>query len=241
MYCHTVASVTTVASTKEKPCTTTLTVSSILTTAAICLSKGLPDWSGNDIISVNITDLGNIGAGGPLSTVGEVTINVSPVNDPPYIYLDLDGHGLLPGGGVLGLEEDSSLPLALLSVTDKEVAADGVGRLTLSLWCVSGGFRLPTSGFDEEISEAAAEVVWAIGGLAKGAGVGPWPAVAFSGELAEVNRALHELEYLPASDWYGIDDLTVRFGSAIRLPMGAFCRKYPYFRTDLTLRQAQVH
>ncbi|CAM9483676.1 unnamed protein product, partial [Sphacelaria rigidula] len=172
---------------------TTLTVSSILTTADICLSKGLPDWSGNDIISVNITDLGNIGAGGPLSTVGEVTINVSPVNDPPYIYLDLDGHGLLPGGGVLGLEEDSSLPLALLSVTDKEVAADGVGRLTLSLWCVSG----------------AAEVVWAIGGLAKGAGVGPWPAVAFSGELAEVNRALHELEYLPASDWHGIDDLTL--------------------------------
>lgn len=171
----------------------------------------MSDWSGNDTISVNVTDLGNVGAGGPLSTVGEVPITVTPVNDPPDILLDLDGFGLLPGGGALGLDEDTSLPLALLSLGDKEVAADGVGRLTLSLECLNGGFGLPANGSLEKSEAAAAHVVWAIGGLAEGAEVGPWPAVVFSGGLAEANRVLHELEYIPGPDWHGIDDLTVSF------------------------------
>lgn len=184
--------------------------------ATICrrwfaFSQGLLDWSGNDAISVNVSDLGNIGAGGALFTVGEIPIIVSPVNDPPDILLDPGGFGLLPGGGVLGLDEDTRLPLGLLSVNDKEIAAEGKGRLTLSLESLNGGFGLPADGLLEESDTAAAHVVWTIGGLAEGAGVGAWPAVVFSGGLTETNRALHELEYVPGHDWHGIDDLTVSF------------------------------
>ncbi|CAN0242048.1 unnamed protein product, partial [Hapterophycus canaliculatus] len=42
---------------------------------------GTPDWSGPDILSLNITDLGNVGTGGSLAASGRVQVTVLPVND----------------------------------------------------------------------------------------------------------------------------------------------------------------
>lgn len=136
-------------------------------------------------------------------------LTVSPVNDPPEILLDPDGFGLLPSGGALGTDEDVPLPLALLSINDKEMAARAGGRLTTSLQCSNGGFAIAldeTAGGDNETAKA---VVWAVGGLAGGAGTGPWQSVVFSGGLTDTNKVLSKLKYVPARNWHGVDDLNV--------------------------------
>ena len=169
-------------------------------------TQGMPDWSGLDTLSLNVTDLGNVGAGGALAATGQVQISVSPVNDLPEILLDPEGFGLLPNGRALGTDEDVPLPLALLAVQDKEMSAGGGGRLTVSLQCSNGGFATASNEVDEE---SAMGVVWAVGGFAGDAGPGPWQTVVFSGGLAETNGVLAKLEYTPAQDWHGVDDLHV--------------------------------
>lgn len=134
---------------------------------------------------------------------------VSPVNDPPEILLHPGGFGLLPSGGALGTDEDVPLPLAMIVVHDKEMAAGGAGRLTISLQCSRGGFAIPSEEAAEEGELATMGVSWVVGGHAHGTGTGPWPAVVFSGGLAETNAVLVKLEYSPAPDWHGVDDLNV--------------------------------
>lgn len=135
---------------------------------------------------------------------------MSPVNDPPEILLDPEGFGLLPNGGALGTDEDVPLPLALLSIQDKEMSAGGGGRLTVSLQCSNGGFIIFSDEVDAGDEESAMGVVWAVGGFAGDAGPGPWQTVVYSGGLAEANGVLSKLEYTPATDWHGVDDLHVR-------------------------------
>lgn len=173
------------------------------------LSQGNVDWNGADSLSLNVTDGGNVGTGGALFTTGRVPITVLPVNDPPKIALDQNGNGLLPGGGALGTDEDVPLSLELLSVDDAEMSAGGAGRLTVSLQSLNGGFALVFDEAAGDEDDAARGVVWAVGGVARGAGSGPWQAVVFSGGLAETNRVLTKLEYVPGSDWHGVDDMTV--------------------------------
>lgn len=167
---------------------------------------------------MNITDRGNVGTGGARSAVGQVDIAVAPVNDPPVIILDPEGVGLLPAGGALGTDEDLPLSLALLSINDTEMSADGGGRLTVSLHCSNGGIGVSTAkSSDTEREETVEGVVWVVGGLAAGAGAGPWQAVSFSGGLAETNEVLRKLEYSPAPDWHGVDDLNVSLRSGVGL------------------------
>lgn len=175
--------------------------------------QGNLDWSGSDTLSLNITDRGNVGTGGARSAVGQVNIIVNPVNDPPVIILDPEGVGLLPAGGALGTDEDLPLSLALLAINDTEMFADGGGRLTVSLHCSNGGIGVTTgNNSDVESDKIMDGVVWVVGGLAEGAGAGPWQAVSFSGWLAETNDVLRKLEYSPAQDWHGVDDLNVSLG-----------------------------
>lgn len=162
-----------------------------------------------DTLFLNVTDLGNVGAGGALVVSGQVQIYVSPVNDPPEILLDPEGFGLLPNGGALGTDEDVPLPLALLAIEDTEMSAGGRGRLTVSLQCSNGGFGIALDEVAAGDADSAMGVVWAVGGFAGDAGTGPWQTVVFSGGLAETNGVLDKLEYAPAQDWHGVDDLNV--------------------------------
>lgn len=156
-----------------------------------------------------MTDLGNVGVGGAQTASSQVQIAVSPINDPPEILLDSDGFGLLPGGGALGTDEDTPLPLALLAIHDKEISAEGEGRLTVSLQCVNGGLSIASDDAAEGDEESAMGVVWAVGGFAQDAEADTWQAVVFSGGLAETNGVLSRLKYEPAPDWHGVDDLNV--------------------------------
>lgn len=165
---------------------------------------------------MNITDRGNVGTGGARSAIGQVDITVAPVNDPPVINLDPEGVGLLPTGGALGTDEDIPLSLALLSINDTEISVEGAGRLTVSLHSSNGGIGVTTGKTsDVKSEETVAGVVWVVGGLAEGAGAGPWQAVSFSGGLAETNEVLRKLQYSPAPDWHGVDALNVSLKSGV--------------------------
>lgn len=163
-----------------------------------------------DTLSFSVTDLGNAGAGEALHAEGQVLIEVLSVNDPPEIILDRNGEGVLPSGGALDTDEDTPLVLTMLSVNDVEMLTTGRGRLTISLRCATGGIGIASGEAAEDGEKATAKVVWAVGGLAEGAGPGPWQAVAFSGGLPEANQALSGLTYVPAPDWHGVDDIHVR-------------------------------
>lgn len=180
-------------------------------------SQGNSDWNGEDTLLLNVTDLGNVGIGEPLSAFVQVLITVSPVNDPPEVTFDLNGVGVLPSGGALGVDEDTPLLLALLSINDREMSAGEGGRLTVSLQCSNGGFRIVPEDSGEVVKGVVGEVVWAVGGLAKGAGLGPWQVVAFAGGLIEINQVLGRLEYLPGLDWHGVDDLRVSSSAIYRI------------------------
>ncbi len=47
--------------------------------------RGTQDYNGSDTLSVSVSDLGNVGTGGELTTSGSVGITVNPVNDPPTV------------------------------------------------------------------------------------------------------------------------------------------------------------
>lgn len=195
----------------------------------IPFTQGNRDWSGSDTLSLNITDRGNVGTGGARSAVGRVNILVASVNDPPVIGLDPDGAGLLPTGGALGTDEDIPLSLALLAINDTEIyatgegSAGGGGRLTVSLHCSNGRIGVSTGNNSAAQGDEAMEgVVWAVGGLAEGAGAGPWQVVSFSGGLAETNEVLRKMEYSAAPDWHGVDDLHVSQGSRARIAGGGY-------------------
>lgn len=166
------------------------------------------------MLELNVSDLGNVGNGGTLHAVGQLAIDVLARNDPPSIALDPSHSGLLPGGGALGVEEDGMLSLALFSVSDSEMSG-GDGRLTLSLACSYGEIGIGTRVADVGEDTAARRVSWADGGLSEGAGEGPWPAVSFSGTLADVNGVLRDLRYVPGRDWNGVDELTVNRWSSL--------------------------
>lgn len=165
---------------------------------------------------MNITDRGSVGTGGARSAIGQVDITVAPVNDPPVINIDPEDAGLLPAGGALGTDEDIPLSLALLSINDTEISANRGGRLTVSLHSSNGGIGV-TTGITSEVEseETVAGVVWIVGGLADGAGAGPWQVVSFSGGLIETNEVLRKLQYFPAPDWHGVDALSVSLRSDV--------------------------
>ena len=49
-----------------------------------------PDYNGSATIDAVLSDLGNTGAGGPLTDAGTVQISIEPVNDPPSFTLSPD-------------------------------------------------------------------------------------------------------------------------------------------------------
>lgn len=87
--------------------------------------QGTLNTNGQDVLTILANDLGNTG-GPPASGVGQVTITILPVNDPPQISL--------PGN--LEVNEDTDLRIPAITITDPDATedgADGVITVTLSV------------------------------------------------------------------------------------------------------------
>ncbi|HEX8200129.1 MAG TPA: Ig-like domain-containing protein, partial [Isosphaeraceae bacterium] len=92
-----------------------------------------PDFNGMATLTITTDDLGNTGAGGPLSDTDSVTITVSPVNDAPAAVDDSLSVAQDSSNNVLPvLVNDSSAPDGEETLTVTAVGTAGHGTSALS-------------------------------------------------------------------------------------------------------------
>jgi hypothetical protein len=89
--------------------------------------RGAPDWGGHDTLTVEASDNGHSGAGGPQTATATIFITVTSVNDPPSVQFALGGYAAL---------EDNAVPLLGLSCHDVDIAADATVHVSVT---TSGG------------------------------------------------------------------------------------------------------
>lgn len=153
----------------------------------------LPDLNyraldGPEALTIQVNDLGNTGAGTPLTDSDSVAITVQAVNDAPTVTAP---------GGTLTPAEDTPFTITGVSIADVDANPDDV-RVTLT--ATNGTLSVKMS---------------AIPALSFGAGDGTGDStMTFDGTLAEVNDALSALSFLgttnyngPASVLIAVDDL----------------------------------
>ncbi len=142
--------------------------------------RGNQDFNGSDTLTVVADDLGNSGAGGPLTTNNSVAITVNPVNDRPILSLPP-----LP----ISTDEDVVLPLSLISVADVDA---GTSPIRMTLTAQNGTLTLAS-----------------LVGLTFTSGTGTADAVMdFTGALADVNVAVAPLSYLGNLNYNGSELLS---------------------------------
>ena len=92
------------------------------------------DRNGTETLNVTLNDLGNAGAGGPLSDSGTVTVTLNAVNDAPVVTAATNATTL----------EDTAVAITGITITDVDAAtlavtlATGSGTVTVST-AVAGG------------------------------------------------------------------------------------------------------
>jgi hypothetical protein len=173
-----------------------------------------PHFNGADRLQFNVSDLGNVGAGGPLAHAAVLPILVAAVNDAPVLTLP---------PAPLETAEDTPLTIIGISVADADagdapptwleedfftggagtaVAADAyAAEVTLSV--LAGTLSLsPAEGV------AILEPEWAAGseGEVSGAALAGVraPALRVRGSLAALNAALAAVTYTPSPDSNGL-------------------------------------
>src|SRR5205823_3165438 len=134
--------------------------------------------------SITTDDLGNTGAGGPLTDADTVSVTISPVNRPPV--------NALPAPQTTA--EDTAIVFAganAISIGDVDAGGAAV-EVTLT---ATGG-TLTLNG---------------VAGLTFETGDGTGDAVmSFQGTIPAINAALNGLTFTPAADFNGSASLTVR-------------------------------
>ena len=140
--------------------------------------QGAADYAGADTLLFEVNDLGNTGAGGPLSALHTVALEITPVNDAP----------VLSGPALVTVVEDSLQAIAGLQVSDVDA---GSGELSVHLSVEQGTLQLSQV---EGLSIQAGDV----------AGAGE---LVFQGTLSAINAALSSLSYQGAANYAGADAL----------------------------------
>lgn len=144
-----------------------------------------PDFSGTATLTVTTDDLGNSGAGGPLSDVDLVTITVEALNDPPVVL----------GPPAQSAPANTALTFAAAngnawSIADVDA---GTAEVVVDLVVTNGTATLGTSAgldFIQGDGELDAEMT-------------------FIGTVAEVNSAVSQITFMPAPDFGGPASLSI--------------------------------
>ena len=141
--------------------------------------QGDANYNGSDALAVHIDDLGNTGAGGPLTADASVDINVTAVDDAPVINAP----------GPQTASEDTSVVINGISVSDVDA---GPGTEQVSLTVGHGTLTLGSTS-----------------GLSFDSGADGSAAMTFTGTLADINTALSGLTYQGDANYNGSDALAV--------------------------------
>ena len=147
--------------------------------------RGSPDFNGSDTLSITVDDLGNSGAGGPLSSSQSVAITLNPINDAPTILLT----------AAQMIAEDTPLVFSVangnaISVADLDA---GNGIVQVSLAASNGSLSLA----------GTANLV-----LIAGTGFAD-ASITVQGTVGAINVALNGLVYLPNSNFNGAASIDV--------------------------------
>ena len=167
--------------TADATMTFTGTPSAVNAALASIAYRPAPNFNGTDTLTAVSDDMGNYGAGGPLTTTSTLAITVTPVNDAPTIAAP----------GPLTGYEDNRLAITGLSVGDVDITPTA-GQVEVTLAVTSGTLSLGTTT-----------------GLTITAGGNGTRTVTFRGTLSAVNTALAGLTYLGNVNFSGTDALSV--------------------------------
>ena len=152
--------------------------------------RGNQDFNGQAIMVMRSNDLGNAGGVTPQIDTDTVTINVTPVNDPPVNLFNG-----LPAFGIAATTDEDPVTLSAagnnrLSISDVD-AGSGIVRVTLT-----GGSGVVTlgsrSGLTFTVGDGTAD-----------------PVMTFSGTIAAINTALASVTFRPDDFFSGDATLTV--------------------------------
>lgn len=143
------------------------------------------DFNGPATLQIDTNDLGNSGAGGPLSVSSTVAIAVNPVNDAPV--------NTVPGNQVI--DEDTPLVFSAANGNPLSVADADAGANPIEVTLTSTNGTLSLSG---------------VSGLTFLAGSGVTDAtMTFRGTLADINAALDGLVFTPAANFHGAANVAI--------------------------------
>jgi hypothetical protein len=147
--------------------------------------RGAGNYNGGDALSITTNDLGNNGAGGAQSDTDTVNITVSAVNDAPEHIVP--GAQTAAEGGTLTL---STANMNRLAVGDADA---GSNPLETTLTVDHGALTLAsTDGLTFTTGDGAGDAT-----------------MTFSGTRTAINTALDGLQYTPATDYAGAEELSI--------------------------------
>jgi hypothetical protein len=147
--------------------------------------RGAGNYNGGDALSVQTNDLGNNGAGGAQSDTDTVNLTVSAVNDGPEHIMP--GAQTVAEGGTLTLSTANANRIA---VGDADA---GSSPMETTLTVDHGALTLASTD-----------------GLTFSTGDGTGDAtMTFSGARTAINTALDGLQYTPAADYAGAEELSI--------------------------------
>lgn len=159
------------------------TVGELSAALATLTIRGTQDFNGTDTLDVDVSDLGNAGAGGTQTDAEEVPVTITAVNDAPV--------NTVPGAQTVA--EDATLTLGgagRVAVADVDAGTDDV---RVSLGATNGTLTLATTtGLTFTTGDGTADA-----------------ALVFSGTLARIDAALDGLQYAPAANFAGAASITV--------------------------------
>ncbi|NGZ05936.1 MAG: hypothetical protein G8237_06220 [Magnetococcales bacterium] len=141
--------------------------------------QGGVDYSGQEILTVVVNDLGNSGPGGAMSATGTLTFQVSPVNDAPVVAVPTS----------VTATEDTPATITGFVVTDVDA---GSGTMQVTVTALHGGLTLSTGS-----------------GVIVTAGADGQAVITFTGTLTQINAALVSLGYLGQTDHAGSETVSV--------------------------------
>ncbi|MBF0272768.1 MAG: tandem-95 repeat protein [Magnetococcales bacterium] len=155
------------------------TVSQINTAVSNLVYQGTTDFSGQEILTLVVDDLGNTGAGGAMSATATVTFTVAAVNDAPVITA--------PASATV--TEDVAATISGFAITDVDV---GTGTMQATLSATNGTLTL-TSG----------------SGVSVTSGADSSASMVITGTLTQLNTALGTLTYQGTANYNGSETLTL--------------------------------
>ena len=143
-------------------------------------------FHGSVLASISLDDLGNVGSGGPLSSVAEISLDVKSQNDVASVHFS---------SSVVTTDEDTLLSLGDSLVILDNDGASSSGSTTITVSLASSHGTLSAQGVDVHFNVGTPST--------------PSEVLIFTSTLEGCNNLIKSLVYSPSANYHGDDQLIV--------------------------------